>query len=237
MIKQTILLQLHQCYRIGRHLHTNYKPNIQIWPQKGSKWCKWLSHLFVCVYTDIVGHHDGEQRLVVWVEGDVQGGGLDHDEDGMKDWTTATKEINWLKYLQVLCWNLNIFKPQIQYLNKLIRRKYKLNIILVNGICHRLESYKHTSCLCCRFEQKDTDIKDSHKEVRDDAYAVSFPFSGLCGRPVESIQDVLTERGEKAVSHLLEKPQWRSKLYHFGRKPVFSQSASKNFVLHCFTIH
>ena len=46
----------------------------------------------VCVYTDVVGHHDGEQGLVVWVEGDVEGGGLDHDEDGMKDWQTASQE-------------------------------------------------------------------------------------------------------------------------------------------------
>lgn len=46
----------------------------------------------VCIFTDVAGHHDGEQRLVVWVEGDVEGGRLDHDEDGMKDWTTATQE-------------------------------------------------------------------------------------------------------------------------------------------------
>lgn len=35
--------------------------------------------------TDVVGHHDREQGLVVGVKGDVEGGGLDHDEDGMKD--------------------------------------------------------------------------------------------------------------------------------------------------------
>lgn len=35
--------------------------------------------------TDIVGHHDGKQRLVVRVEGNIQSGGLDHDEDGMKN--------------------------------------------------------------------------------------------------------------------------------------------------------
>lgn len=39
----------------------------------------------LCLYTDIVGHHDGEKGLVVRVEGNVEGGGLDHDEDGMKD--------------------------------------------------------------------------------------------------------------------------------------------------------
>lgn len=38
-----------------------------------------------CIFTDVAGHHDGEQRLVVRVEGDVEGGRLDHDEDGMKD--------------------------------------------------------------------------------------------------------------------------------------------------------
>lgn len=37
------------------------------------------------VLTDVAGHHDGEQRLVVRVEGDVEGGRLDHDEDGMED--------------------------------------------------------------------------------------------------------------------------------------------------------
>lgn len=31
----------------------------------------------------------------MWVEGDVEGGCLDHDEDGMKDWTTATQENHW----------------------------------------------------------------------------------------------------------------------------------------------
>lgn len=51
--------------------------------------------LHVCVFTDVAGHHDGEQRFVVWVEGDVEGGRLDHDEDGMKDWTTATQENHW----------------------------------------------------------------------------------------------------------------------------------------------
>lgn len=39
--------------------------------------------MLVCVHANIVGHHDGEQRLVVGVEGDVKSGGLDHDEDGM----------------------------------------------------------------------------------------------------------------------------------------------------------
>lgn len=35
--------------------------------------------------THIVGHHDGEERLVVGVEGDVERGGLDHDEDGVEN--------------------------------------------------------------------------------------------------------------------------------------------------------
>lgn len=34
----------------------------------------------------VVGHHDGEQGLVVGVEGHVESGGLDHDEDGVKNW-------------------------------------------------------------------------------------------------------------------------------------------------------
>lgn len=50
--------------------------------------------------------------------------------------------------------------------------------------------------------KKDTDIKNCHEEMRDDSYAVSFPFFGFCGRPVERIQDVLTEGGEEAVGHL-----------------------------------
>ena len=39
----------------------------------------------VRVSTHVVRHHDGEQRLVVGVEGYIEGGGLDHDEDGMQD--------------------------------------------------------------------------------------------------------------------------------------------------------
>lgn len=38
-----------------------------------------------CVCTNIVGHHDGEQGLVVRIKSDIQGRGLDHDEDSMKD--------------------------------------------------------------------------------------------------------------------------------------------------------
>lgn len=46
-----------------------------------------LSCLCLCVgaSTDVAGHHDGEQGLVVRVEGDVEGGGLNHDEDGVAD--------------------------------------------------------------------------------------------------------------------------------------------------------
>lgn len=40
---------------------------------------------------------------------------------------------------------------------------------------------------------KDTDIKDSHDEVRNDSYTVSFSFFGFCGRPIQSVKDVLTE--------------------------------------------
>lgn len=47
--------------------------------------CCALHRVCVCVCTDVAGHHDGEQGLVVRVEGYVEGGGLDHDEDGMAD--------------------------------------------------------------------------------------------------------------------------------------------------------
>lgn len=53
----------------------------------------------------------------------------------------------------------------------------------------------------CRLE-KDTDVDDGHEEVGDDADAVSLPFFGLCGCPVESVQDVLTKGGEEPISHL-----------------------------------
>lgn len=52
--------------------------------------------------------------------------------------------------------------------------------------------------------EKDTDIDDGHEEVWDDADAVSFPFLGFSGRPVESVQDVLTEGGEEPIGHLVE---------------------------------
>lgn len=39
-----------------------------------------------CVsWTYVVGHHDGEQGLVVGVEGYIESGGLNHDEDGVED--------------------------------------------------------------------------------------------------------------------------------------------------------
>ena len=50
---------------------------------------------YVCkLCTDVVGQHDGEQGLAVGVEGDVEGGGLDHEEDGMEDWEVDTQESN-----------------------------------------------------------------------------------------------------------------------------------------------
>lgn len=55
--------------------------------------------------------------------------------------------------------------------------------------------------------QKDTDIKNGHEEVRYDSYTVSFPFLGFCGRPIESIKDVLTKGGEETVRHLSEEAQ------------------------------
>lgn len=47
------------------------------------------------MFTDVARHHDGEQRLVVRIEGNIEGGRLDHDEDGMEDWRTATQENHW----------------------------------------------------------------------------------------------------------------------------------------------
>lgn len=59
--------------------------------------------------------------------------------------------------------------------------------------------------------KKDTNIKDGHEEVRDDSYVVSFPFFGFCSRPVESVQDVLTEGGEEAIRHLTEEEEGEQK--------------------------
>ncbi len=42
----------------------------------------WVQCAFVH-YSYIVWHHDGKQGLVVGVEGHVESGGLNHDEDGM----------------------------------------------------------------------------------------------------------------------------------------------------------
>lgn len=36
-------------------------------------------------YTHVVWHHNGEQGLVVGVEGYIESGGLNHDEDGMEN--------------------------------------------------------------------------------------------------------------------------------------------------------
>lgn len=36
-------------------------------------------------YTHVVWHHDGKQGLVVGIERYIQSGGLNHDEDGMKN--------------------------------------------------------------------------------------------------------------------------------------------------------
>lgn len=35
--------------------------------------------------------------------------------------------------------------------------------------------------------KKDTDIKNSHDEVRNDTYTVSFPVFRFSGRPVQSV--------------------------------------------------
>lgn len=55
------------------------------------------------------------------------------------------------------------------------------------------------------FGKKDTDIKDSHDEVRNNTYTVSFPVFRFSGCPVQSIQDVLSKRRKQAVSHLTGK--------------------------------
>jgi len=52
--------------------------------------------------------------------------------------------------------------------------------------------------------RKDTDIKNGHEKVRDDSYTVSFSFFGFGGRPVKSIQDVLTKGREEAICNLKE---------------------------------
>lgn len=44
--------------------------------------------------TDVVGHHDGEQRLVVGVEGHVECGGLHHNEDGVENCGALRKNNN-----------------------------------------------------------------------------------------------------------------------------------------------
>lgn len=72
--------------------------------------------LYVCIFTDVAGHHDGEQRLVVRVEGDVEGGRLDHDENGMQDWT-ATQENHRKPRLNTTTLRVNL-KPHISWTNQ-----------------------------------------------------------------------------------------------------------------------
>lgn len=60
-----------------------------------------------CVCTNIVGHHDGEQGLVVRIKSDIQGRGLDHDEDSMKDWGNDNQENNIRINLNQTIWSLN----------------------------------------------------------------------------------------------------------------------------------
>lgn len=57
------------------------------------------------------------------------------------------------------------------------------------------------------WKKKDTDVKDSHEEVWDDSYTVSFALFGFCRCPVQSVKDVLAERGEEAVCNLTEEEQ------------------------------
>lgn len=40
---------------------------------------------------------------------------------------------------------------------------------------------------------QDTDVEHSHQKVRDHSNVCSLPFFGLCGRPVQSVQDVLAK--------------------------------------------
>ena len=67
---------------------------------------------------------------------------------------------------------------------------------------------------------KDTDVKHGHEKVRDDSYTVSFPLFGLRGRPVQRVQDVLTEGGEEAVGHLPEESQIRYQFINNSRRVV-----------------
>lgn len=60
----------------------------------------------------------------------------------------------------------------------------------------------HTNTSAVDLSLKDTDINDSHEEVGNDSNIVSFPFFGFCGRPIESVQDVLTKGGEEPIGHL-----------------------------------
>ena len=50
--------------------------------------------------------------------------------------------------------------------------------------------------------RKDTDIADSHEEVGDDSNVGPLPGLGLRGRPVQRVQDVLTEGRKETICHL-----------------------------------
>lgn len=73
----------------------------------GIHYCVLYNTLCVCVCTNIVGHHDGEQGLVVRIKSDIQGRGLDHDEDSMKDWGNDNQENNIRINLNQTIWSLN----------------------------------------------------------------------------------------------------------------------------------
>lgn len=49
---------------------------------------------------------------------------------------------------------------------------------------------------------KDTDIENSHKEMRNDSNVGSLLWLWLRGRPVESVQNVLPEGREETICHL-----------------------------------
>lgn len=71
---------------------------------------------------------------------------------------------------------------------------------------HNSNREKKSKCyISILTSKKDTDVKNSHDEVRNDTYTVSFSVFRFSGRPVQSVQDVLSKRGKEAVSHLTVK--------------------------------
>lgn len=66
----------------------------------------------------------------------------------------------------------------------------------------------------------------------DDADAVSFPFLGFSGRPVERVQDVLTKGGEEPISHLEEGRGDRQPVSLFGSTQNLQLVARSRYLQH-----